>query len=362
MQFTQIKLTDYKNYHTRSFSFDERIVAICGRNGKGKTNLLDAIHYLCFTKSYFNKADQLNTRFNTEGFRLEGTVLKDSKPNTIVCVYRTAGKKEISLNDIPYKKFSHHIGKFPSVFIAPDDIALITGKSEDRRKFIDMLISQVHESYLEQLIIYNKLLSERNALLRMDPARHRWDAGLLDAIDRQLISAGNFVFTERAAFCQKLFPLIQKFYDRISGAAETISIKYESQLHEGDFQTLLSECLSKDRMNQRTNVGLHKDDLVFELKENPFKQIASQGQRKSLLFACKLSEFEILKKEKGFTPVLLLDDVFEKLDAGRIRNLLQFICEENDGQVFITDTDSGRLSKVLTGFTSKIEMIELDDL
>lgn len=361
MHFTEIKLTGYKNYQSESFCFDQRLIGICGMNGKGKTNLLDAIHYLCFTKSYFSKTDLLNVNFGKDGFRLEGKLLINAgKEIEIVCIYRSGGKKEFFLDEIPYKKFSHHIGKFPCVFIAPDDIALITGRSEDRRKFLDMLISQVHDAYLEQLILYNKLLSERNALLRLETFKHRWDNTLLESIDERMIAAGNFIYEERKAFCEKLFPLIQKFYDRISGASEKIETEYESQLHEGSFQELLKDSLEKDRMTQRSNVGIHKDEIVFTLKENAFKQIASQGQRKSLLFACKLSEFEILRNEKGFEPFLLLDDVFEKLDAKRIHNLLEYICHENNGQVFITDTDANRLREALMPFTSEIEIITLD--
>lgn len=358
MIFTQLKLTGFKNYPAATFQFDEHIVGVCGLNGKGKTNLLDAIYYLCFTKSYFSKTDLLNVNFEQPGFRLEGNMeLAGGNKEKIICIYRSNEKKEFFLDGVPYKKFSHHIGKFPCVFIAPDDIALITGRSEDRRKFLDMLISQVHDSYLDQLIIYNKFLAERNALLRQEP--HRWDATLLEAIDERMIVAGNFIFEERKLFCARLFPLIQEFYDRISGSSEKIGIEYESQLHHGSFENLLRETLQKDRMTQRTNVGIHKDELVFKLKENNFKQIASQGQRKSLLFACKLSEFEILKSEKGFEPLLLLDDVFEKLDSKRIHNLLEFICNENNGQVFITDTDAARLAETIGNFTKEFQIINL---
>lgn len=358
MIFTQLKLTGFKNYQAATFQFDEHIVGVCGLNGKGKTNLLDAIYYLCFTKSYFSKTDLLNVNFEQPGFRLEGNLeLAGGNKEKIICIYRSNEKKEFFLDDVPYKKFSHHIGKFPCVFIAPDDIALITGRSEDRRKLLDMLISQVHDSYLDQLIIYNKFLAERNALLRQES--HRWDATLLEAIDERMIVAGNFIFEERKLFCVRLFPLIQEFYDRISGSSEKIGIEYESQLHHGSFENLLRETLQKDRMTQRTNVGIHKDELVFKLKENNFKQIASQGQRKSLLFACKLSEFEILKSEKGFEPLLLLDDVFEKLDSKRIHNLLEFICNENNGQVFITDTDAARLAETIGNFTKEFQIINL---
>ncbi|HEY5463177.1 MAG TPA: DNA replication and repair protein RecF [Hanamia sp.] len=362
MLFTKIKLTGYKNYQTQTFDFTERIIGICGLNGKGKTNLLDAINYLCFTKSYFTKNDILNIHFGEEGFRLEGDLDNETgknKSQKIVCIYRASQKKEFYLDDIAYEKFSHHIGKFPCVIIAPDDIEMITGGSEERRKFMDTLISQVDAEYLQQLIIYNKVLAQRNSFLKNEALKSRFDFALLETFDQQLIPPGNYIHRTRLEFSQKLFPLIQEFYKNISGNNEVVSLEYNSFQNENNFAELLIATRQKDRLTQRTNVGIHKDDLIFLLHENVFKTIASQGQRKSLLFACKLAEFEILKKVKGAAPFLLLDDVFEKLDEKRIKNLLKYVCKENISQIFITDTHADRLHAALSQFGNAVQLIEL---
>jgi DNA replication and repair protein RecF len=362
MFFTKISLTDFKNYQKRTFDFSERLVGICGLNGKGKTNLLDAINYLCFTKSYFTKSDALNTYFDKEGFRLEGELQNEIDANEtqkIVCIYRALQKKEFYLDDVAYEKFSQHIGKFPCVIIAPDDIGMITGGSEERRKFLDTLISQLDAEYLQQLITYNKLLSQRNSFLKSEAQRSTFDFALLETFDLQLLEPANYIHRVRNEFCRKLFPLVQQFYKSISGNNEVVSLEYNSLLNQNNFEELLIASRQKDRLTQRTNVGIHKDDLIFLLHENVFKTIASQGQRKSLLFAFKLAEFEILKTVKTFAPLLLLDDVFEKLDESRIKNLLEYVCKENTGQVFITDTHAERLQEALSQFGDEVQIIEL---
>lgn len=225
---------------------------------------------------------------------------------------------------------------------------------------MDTLISQIDAEYLQQLIIYNKVLAQRNGFLKNEALRGRFDFALLETLDEQLIAPGNYIHKTRNEFSQKLFPLIQEFYKHISGNNEIVSAEYNSLLNENNFSELLIASRQKDRLTQRTNVGIHKDDLIFLLHENVFKSIASQGQRKSLLFACKLAEFEILKKVKGFPPILLLDDVFEKLDENRIKNLLKYVCRENNGQVFITDTHADRLENSLSQFGNAVQIIELE--
>lgn len=363
MAFTKVVLTGYKNYQSRAFNFTHRIVGICGLNGKGKTNLLDAINYLCFTKSYFSKSDIVNVFFGAEGFRLEGELdnnkKKDERGHKIVCIYRSSSKKEFFLDDIPYEKFSHHIGKIPCVMIAPDDIGMITGGSEERRKFLDTLISQVDAEYLRQLITYSKVIQQRNSFLKNESLQRSFDTQLLEALDAQLLSPGEYIFRTRKKFTKDLIPLIQKFYHEISGNGEIISIDYSSQLRECDFQKLLLASRQKDIITQRTNSGIHKDDLNFLLNENNFKTTASQGQRKSLLFACKLAEFELLLSINKTPPVLLLDDVFEKLDEVRMKNLLEYVCKANDGQVFITDTHKERLEAALSEYGNEVQIIQL---
>jgi DNA replication and repair protein RecF len=355
LQINTIAITQFKNYSYTSFSFNERIIGICGLNGKGKTNLLDAIYYCCFTKSYFSKTDTLNTQFGMDGFRLEASTNDDD----IVFIFRGAGKKELLLNGVPYTKLSEHIGKFPAVMVAPDDIELITGGSEERRRFVDTVISQMDADYLQQLIQYNKVLQQRNSLLKRFAEQGKTDWPLLEVLDEQLIKPGNFIYTTRKNFTASLIPLVQKFYNQIAANEEEVTLQYESQLNLNSFESLLNQMRQKDFLLQRSNGGVHKDDITMLLNGQVFKTTASQGQRKSLLFALKLAEFELLKNNKGFAPLLFLDDVFEKLDDNRMQHLLHWVCNENSGQVFITDTHKERLEDAFKSLQVKYQVTEL---
>ena len=368
LRLKKIFLTQYKNYDFSSFLFTERVIGICGLNGKGKTNLLDAIYYLCFTKSYFTKLDNQNSTFNAAGFRLEGEICSSNdnisgnntnKNNQVVCIFRGVGKKEVLYNEVAYAKFSEHIGKFPCVMIAPDDIELIVGGSEIRRRFIDTVCSQIDPEYLQQLIVYTKVLQQRNSALKKFAEQGKTDFTLLEVLDEQLLAPGNYIFTSRKNFTLQLIPLVQQFYNQIAGNTELVTLQYESQLFQNDFASVLQQYRQKDFMLQRTNGGIHKDDVLIQLNGQPFKNSASQGQRKSLLFALKLAEFELLKQNKGFAPLLLLDDVFEKLDQSRMHNLLRWVCINNDGQVFITDTHKERLELAFDGLAVPFQLIAL---
>ncbi|MDO9374475.1 MAG: DNA replication and repair protein RecF [Ferruginibacter sp.] len=356
----KIILTQFKNYDQASFSFTERVIGICGLNGKGKTNLLDAIYYLCFTRSYFSRSDAFNIQFDKDGFRLEAQYVRDSKPEKLVCINRGNSKKELLLNDAVYEKFSMHIGRFPAVIIAPDDIMLITGGSEDRRRFLDTLLSQVDAGYLQQLIVYTKVLQQRNSLLKRFAEQGKTDWGLLEVLDEQLIQPGNYIYLKRKDFAAQMIPLVQQFYRQIAQNEEVIVLNYESQLNTQTFHSIINQFREKDFVLQRTNGGIHKDDLSIELNGQVFKNIASQGQRKSLLFALKLAEFELLKQKKGFAPLLLLDDVFEKLDDERMGNLLHWVCNENEGQVFITDTHKDRIEEAFRTLNTPYQIIALN--
>ena len=373
LQLSKITITQFKNYDFSSFNFSERVIGICGLNGKGKTNLLDAIYYLCFTKSYFTKTDGLNAQFNAAGFRLEGTItpiVADANSddeaaqqlpnsNTIVCIFRGVGKKEVLLNNVAYNKFSEHIGKFPCVMIAPDDVELIVGGSEERRRYIDTICSQIDPEYLQQLIIYTKVLQQRNSLLKKFAEQGKVDWTLLEVIDDQLVQPGKYIYDQRKYFTELLIPLVQQFYHQIANNDEEVTLQYESQLRTQDFFALLNQCRNKDFALQRSNGGVHKDDIAIELDGQIFKTTASQGQRKSLLFALKLAEFELLKNTKGITPLLLLDDVFEKLDSHRMEHLMHWVCHQNKGQVFITDTHRERLEQAFVGLDAAHQIIEL---
>lgn len=355
----KIAITQFKNYHFSTFEFNERVIGISGLNGRGKTNLLDAIYYCCFTKSYFSKTNGLNIQFNKDGFRLEATVENNGKKQKIVCINRLGGKNELELDGVPYEKISQHIGKFPAVMIAPDDISLITDGNEERRRFIDIVLCQTDPKYLQQLMIYNKVLLQRNSLLKQFAEQRKTNWPLLETLDEQLIAPGNYIYKLRKTFTAELIPQVVKFYQQISDNNELIHIQYQSQLNDCSFIDLLNNYRQKDFLLQRSNAGIHKDEISFQLNQHVFKTTASQGQRKSLLFALKLAEFEILTQHKGFPPLLLLDDVFEKLDDQRMEHLLHWVCNENNGQVFITDTHKSRLTQTLEKLQTSYQIIEL---
>jgi len=374
---SKISLTQFKNYQFSTFDFTQRVIGICGLNGKGKTNLLDAAYYCCFTKSYFTKADGLNMQFDSAGFRIEASSISSKgggnpddisevlseintkKPDEIVCIFRNGGKKEILLNGVAYTKLSEHIGKFPAVMVAPDDISLITDGSEERRRFMDTVLSQMDARYLQQLVTYNKVLQQRNSLLKNFAEQGKTDWQLLEVLDEQLIAPGELIFAKRKVFAEALIPLVQQFYSLIADNNETITLQYDSRLHDSSFYDLLNNYRQKDFAAQRSNAGIHKDDILFQLNGQVFKTTASQGQRKSLLFALKLAEFELLKENKGFAPLLLLDDVFEKLDDNRMHQLLHWVCNENSGQVLITDTHKERLQQAFEKLNTPYQVIEL---
>lgn len=334
-------------------------MGIGGNNGVGKTNLLDAIYYLCFTKSYFTRSDQQNVQKGAAGFRIEGHFEKTGQLTDIVCILRETGKKEFLSAGEPYEKFSHHIGRFPCVIIAPDDVQIITGGSEERRRFLDALMAQLDPDYLQNLIEYNKILQQRNSFLKSLTERRLTDKHLLEVYDSQLIRPGSWIFNRRHHFLQQFLPQVNRFYTQIAGTEEPVSLVYQSQLLHTSFRDLLHQGLEKDLYLQRTGGGIHKDDIEFTYSDQPFKSIASQGQRKSLLFALKLAEYETLKQEKGYPPLLLLDDVFEKLDASRMHNLLDQVCVQDQGQIFITDTHPDRIRQEMDKLGVPCQIITL---
>ena len=333
-------------------------MGICGNNGVGKTNLLDAIHYLCFTKSYFTR-DTINIQNGQQGFRVDGQMELIEKKENAVCILRETGKKEFSVNDAGYEKFSEHIGRYPCVIIAPDDIQIITDGSEERRRFLDALLSQIDKNYLQHLINYNKILLQRNSLLKSFYETGNKDLSLLDVLDEQLVKPGNYIFEKRKHFLISFLPRVKKLYAEIAKQEEETELHYQSELNQCSFTELLRLNRQRDMAAQRTTGGIHRDDLIFNLTGQLFKNIASQGQRKSLLFALKLAEMDVLKESKAFAPLLLLDDVFEKLDEDRIANLLHRVCVENNGQVFITDTNEERLSQHLESLSISYQLILL---
>jgi DNA replication and repair protein RecF len=360
LRLNSISLFQFKNYFHQEFRFTEPIVGICGRNGMGKTNLLDALHYLCFTKSYFTRQDGLVVQHGHQGFRLEGHFTLHQHPEKAVCILRENGKKEFSVNDSAYTRFSKHIGRYPCVVIAPDDVQLIIGTSEERRKFLDTLLSQLDAQYLQSLITYTKVLQQRNSFLRnYDTGFGGRDLSVLDVLDGQLAKEGHYIYEKRKHFLLRFLPAVKLLYNEIAQHYEAISLLYESEMEQTALAELLHANRQKDLMLQRTTAGIHRDDISFYMGDQPFKTIASQGQRKSLLFALKLAEVDTLHEEKKVAPFILLDDVFEKLDEERISNLLMRVCTENQSQIFITDTNCSRLQAQLEKLEQPFQIIAL---
>jgi len=355
----QLKLVQFRNYVQKQFEFTHRIVGIVGSNGTGKTNVLDALYYLSFTKSYFNRPDAQNVHHAYEGLRIEGLYKVNKTEVPITCIIRETLKKEFYFDEIIYTKLSQHLGKIPCVMIAPDDVQIITGSSDERRKLMDSLLCQIYPDYLKYLIQYNKILQQRNSLLKQAAEIGSIDPILLETLNRQLIENGIPIYTYRKQLLDDLLPEILVLYNHLAKNNDKIHIEYESKLHTNSFNDLLDEAYAKDSMLQRTTVGIHKDDLIITIQGQPFKQEASQGQRKSLLFAIRLAEWDCIKRHKGFSPILLMDDIFEKLDEQRMIQLLDWVSHSTDGQVFITDTHKDRMDNLLGKYLADYQLIQL---
>jgi DNA replication and repair protein RecF len=359
LRLNKLSLYQFRNYIHEEFVFTNRIVGIVGGNGIGKTNILDAIYYLSFTKSYFNRPDVQNVHHFYKGMRIQGFYEMNVNSIEVTCILRENLKKEFYFNQEQYSKLSQHIGKIPSVMIAPDDVQIITGTSEERRKLIDSLLSQMYPTYLDHLIKYNKVLTQRNSLLKNANDYGKLDTDLLEILNQQLIENGAFIFEFRSKLNKEFFPVILKLYEKIAGKMDQIDIKYHSQLQQDSFSSLLKNSLIKDKLLQRTTNGIHKDDLIITIQDQPFKQEASQGQRKSFLFAIRFAEWELIKSCKGYPPILLMDDIFEKLDEKRMIQLLSWVSHSTDGQVFITDTHLQRMDQLLGKHLHSFQIIKI---
>lgn len=340
---SQITLTQFRNYSHRSFQFPEAITCITGPNGSGKTALLDAVYYLCYTKSYFSAQQQHTVQTGTDGFRVEGLFAgTGGDAEIITCIWRGA-KKEVLANGVPYEKVADHIGRYAAVMIAPDDMALINEGSEIRRRWIDSILGQTDREYLERLLIYQRVLLQRNAWLKMQAVSPSATRTELEYYDAQLADTGAYIWSQRAAFFKQFVPLLEDFYHRLSGGNETVAIAYESELNRTTLGTLLIHSFEQDLRLQRTTKGIHRDELIFTIGDMPLRQYGSQGQKKSFLFALKLAQYAYISMQLGKLPILLLDDVFEKLDQNRMEALLSIIRGPAFGQVLLTDTHAERV-------------------
>jgi len=361
MWLKNLTLLNFKNYNTADLNFAKTVNAFVGNNGAGKTNLLDAIHYLCLCKSYFNPIDSQQIKTGEELFLVQGDFDRDDKNEKISCGLKRNQKKSFKRNKKEYDKLADHIGLFPVVMISPYDINLIMDGSEERRRFIDNVISQTDSRYLDELIVYNKHLLNRNSLLKQVAATRTLDVALLQILDEQLVNSGNAIFEKRKQFLLDFIPLFDKHYRFLTNDAEQVSLTYQSQLNEQSFESLLAQSIEKDRLLERTTTGIHKDELQFEIAGMPMKKFGSQGQQKSFLIALKLAQYSYLQKFKDFKPLLLLDDIFDKLDHHRIHKLMEMVSHHDFGQIFITDTDKKRVEAVFNEISVGIDLFEVHE-
>lgn len=349
MYLKSLSLLNFKNYSDTSFDLSPDINVFIGENGAGKTNILDAVYFLSFCRSFLNPIDRQCIQLDQKFFLLQGKYVMEDKEVSITCSIKEGQKKIVKRNKKEYDKLSDHIGRFPAVVISPYDTNLISEGSETRRKFIDSIISQFDRNYLETLIRYNKVLLQRNALLKQFNDLRIFDNESIDVWNVQLIALGKIIHQKRSAFLVEFIPIFQKYFNLISNHKEEIDISYLSQLDEDDFEAALEKSKRKDSALGYTTVGIHKDDLVFLIHHQPIKKFGSQGQQKSFLIALKLAQFEIISMVLKSKPILLLDDVFDKLDHSRVSELMKLISQHIFGQVFISDTDQDRLEKVFEG-------------
>jgi DNA replication and repair protein RecF len=338
---------NYKNFGEATLTFSRKLNCFIGNNGVGKTNLLDAIYYLSFCKSYFNNPDSQNVRHLQDFFVLQGKYELNSINEEIHCGFKNGQKKKIRRNKKEYERFSEHIGLLPLVMISPADAVLIQGGSEERRRFMDSVISQYDRTYLEWLVRYNRALLQRNVLLKEVAGRNNIDPDIFAIWDEQLIHLGDKIHQKRKNFLQELLPVFQKYYTLISGANEVVSLEYSSQLNGMGFPLLLKESFSKDRMLQFTTTGIHKDDLELKLGDYSIKRLGSQGQNKTYLIALKFAQFDFIRSLNNVKPILLLDDIFDKLDSGRVEEIVKLVSDDHFGQIFITDTNREHLDGIL---------------
>jgi DNA replication and repair protein RecF len=343
----KLSLLNYKNIAENSFEFESKINAIVGKNGIGKTTILDAIYHLAVGKSYFNPLSTQNIKHGEEFFVIDGIFEKENRTEQIICSYKKAQKKILKRNGKIYEKFSEHIGLIPIVIISPSDSDLIIEGSETRRKFIDNVISTFDVTYLNTLINYQKTLQQRNALLKYFALNQVFDADNLSIYNEQLSEFGQIIFNKRKDFLKEFVPVFQELYKVISENAEKVTIEYESQLYDDNLDNLLTQNLQKDRITQYTNCGIHKDDVLFNIAGFPVKKFGSQGQQKSFLIALKLAQFDFIKKHTKTLPILLFDDIFDKLDAFRVQQIVNMVNDDVFGQIFISDTHPERTENII---------------
>ena len=344
----KIVISDYRNIQLQELEFSPNVNCISGNNGEGKTNLLDAIYYMSMTKSAFAASDKFNLRHGAEEFSLAGTYRMESGLSSRFALKMTSkGEKKVRRDDKPYQKISEHVGVLPVVMVSPADVSMVSESGEERRRFVNSVLSQMDREYMSAMQQYNRLLMQRNRMLKeMEP-----DRSLLEVVDMKMASLAEPVYKARRKFVDDLRPIVADYYRTLSGDSENVDIRYESELDRGPLDALLGASYEKDRFLKHTTVGVHRDDFAFMMNGHPIRRYGSQGQQKSFLVSLKFAQYEIMKHKYGFAPILLLDDVFDKLDMGRISNLLEMVASKDFGQIFITDSNKVRMAGIVDGLT-----------
>lgn len=344
----KIVISDFRNIELQEIEFSPNVNCISGNNGEGKTNLLDAIYYMSMTKSALSSSDRYVLRHGSEEMALSAMYAMENGLKSRFSLKMTSkGEKKIRRDDKPYQKISEHIGVLPVVMVSPADVSMVSESGEERRKFVNAVLSQMSQEYMSALQQYNRLLLQRNKMLKdMNP-----DRSLLEVIDMKMSSLAVPVYQARQRFVEQLKPVVSDFYKSVSGGTEQVDISYETALHSASLEEILANSYEKDRIMKHTTEGVHRDDFVFTMDGQPIRRYGSQGQQKSFLVSLKFAQYEIMKKSYGFAPILLLDDVFDKLDMNRISNLLQMVASKDFGQIFITDSNKVRMSGIVDGLT-----------
>jgi DNA replication and repair protein RecF len=361
MYLKKLALTNFKNYELNELGFSPKINCFTGNNGVGKTNILDAIHYLSLTKSFFNSIDSISIKHGEDYFIIQGTFARDEEEDQIYCAFQKQKQKLLKRNGKEYQRLSDHVGRYPVVMISPSDSVLITEGSEDRRRFMNKIISQYNPEYLDSVLKYSKALQQRNKLLKDIGSSGKFDGDMLSIWDDQLIKYGCYVYNERSILVNELIPVFQEYYSLISSGKEKVSLEYRSHLAEGSFSDALRNSLDKDRYLEYTTVGIHKDDLLLDMNGFPVKSLGSQGQQKSYLVALKLAKFDYIKRKAGFPPILLLDDIFDKFDSDRVEQIIRLVGNHRFGQIFITDTHQNRLQDILSSLKTDYRLFRISE-
>lgn len=359
MFLKNLSIVNFRNYSDADLEFCQGANCLVGDNGSGKTTVLDAIHYLSLCKSYFNPIDSQNIKYEEGFFLLQGRFDKNDEEDKLSCGVKAGQKKQFKRNDKEYSRLADHIGRYPVVMLTPNDIDLIKEGSEVRRKFIDSIISQYNRQYLDALLDYNRAMSQRNNLLRYFDENNTFDEDMLGVWDDQLIKNGSYIFDERKKFIATFIPGFNEIHSEITGQADAVSLNYISALNDAPLETLLKTSRKQDLAARRTTQGIHKDDLDFLIDENPIKRFGSQGQQKTYLIALKLAQFSFVEEATGVKPLLLLDDIFDKIDDKRVAALMRLVSQNRFGQIFITDTGEERIPTMFNSIGAELRIFHV---